>query len=66
MLGQITRVVLGGAAAAVGASVGKKAVRDIRERYKRAKLRKELRAARGEEGKTSDELAELKRKLNEK
>lgn len=65
MMGTLLKLAAGGAATAVGVAVGKDVIHDVKERYRRAKIRKELRRARGEHLMRSDELEALKRKLEE-
>lgn len=66
MMGTILKLAAGGAATAIGVAVGKDVVHDVKERYRKAKLRKQLRQVRGEDVMTADELADLKRKLNDR
>ena len=65
MLGTLVKIAAGGAATAIGVAIGKDAVTDIKRRYKRAKLRRELAKARGEDKMPIDELEDLKRKLED-
>lgn len=65
MMSTLAKLVAGGAATAVGLTVGKDVVNDVKDRYRRAKLRRDLSKARGENSMTVDELADLKRKLRD-
>jgi len=63
MIGMILKLAVGGAATALGMSVGKDVAHDVRSRYKRAKLRRELTKVRGEDQMGVDELEDLKREV---